>query len=480
MEGGMAYRSNGINSRDNEAIFVIPTYRPNNIGETVGRYSDSFRSFGYRVPIIVFDDSLGEQNRRRALKSFVDAEIGYEGDIWYVGEIEKKRFLSKLEARTKISSNLLKNIFKPSYGGNRNFTLAYTLGNLFISSDDDMHPISLFERQKGLNEDEIAKGKYVPREGRYRVSPDNILVGFLEVLGKKVSEVPDSYKKGSVIQDSSADLLTNNTKPGVLTSQNVLKLIRGEVPATATIKLAQSFRTGSSDVDSKDYVEEFLRNPTLVSMSDLSKVYVLSDCVPCITKVNWRLDCGVAGYDNRGGLPPFIPTRLRFEDYIFRIWSQKPDVASAHVDATQTHKRDPTNRSSLAEDYLNEELSAILKDELRRLNSGIEDITLSFNDGLSIDQDKIEEIFQRGQKLYAKTQEKSKDAFDRKGLYIQFANSLFHAYKKFDWQEFYKFTEETLNSEMELLRRTLEVWPRIIEKAKKIPKFAKKIESTKS
>ena len=468
-----------FNSGDSPVIFTIPTYRPQEVAETVARYSESFGNYGYSVPIVVFDDSKGEESRKKALNSFSNAEIDYSGKIWYVGELEKRKFLSKLEIKTKINSTLLKKIFKPSYGGNRNFTLAYTIGNLFVSSDDDMHPVALFEPRKGLGEDEIAKGRYVHKEGRYRTTPDNILVSFLEVLGKNVNEVPDTYLRGNLVQDSSAELLTNNTKPDALTSSNKLTLMRGQVSPTSIVKLAQTFRTGSSDVDSKDYVNEFLRNPALVTMSDLSKVYVLSDYQPCVTKVNWRMDCGVAGYDNREGLPPFIPTSLRFEDYMFRIWSQKKDIASAHVDATQTHRRSPNNRPSLASDFLNEEVSAILKDELRRLNTEIEDLTLTFDDGLHVDKDQINEIFSRGQKLYAKAQSKSNDTYDRKGYYIQFANALFEAYNRFDKEAFYQNISETLKIEVDTLKQTLDVWPKIVEESRKIPKFAKLIELDK-
>jgi len=245
-----------FNPGDSPAVFTIPTYRPQEVAETVARYSESFGNYGYSVPIVVFDDSKGEESRKKELNSFSHAEIDYSGKVWYVGELEKKRFLSRLETKTKIKPTLLKKIFKPSYGGNRNFTLAYTIGNLFVSSDDDMHPVALFEPRKGLDEDEIAKGRYVHKEGRYRTTPDNILVGFLEVLGKTVDEVPDTYLRGNLVQDSSAELLTNNTKPDALTSSNKLTLMRGQVSPKAIVKLAQTFRTGSSDVDTKDYVNE--------------------------------------------------------------------------------------------------------------------------------------------------------------------------------------------------------------------------------
>jgi hypothetical protein len=32
---------------------------------------------------------------------------------------------------------VVKNLFRPSYGGNRNYTLVYTLGSLMVSADDD-------------------------------------------------------------------------------------------------------------------------------------------------------------------------------------------------------------------------------------------------------------------------------------------------------------------------------------------------------
>jgi hypothetical protein len=47
--------------------------------------------------------------------------------------------------RDKRLEGLVKNLFRPSYGGNRNYTLMYTLGGLMVSSDDDMRPYALME-----------------------------------------------------------------------------------------------------------------------------------------------------------------------------------------------------------------------------------------------------------------------------------------------------------------------------------------------
>jgi hypothetical protein len=68
---------------------------------------------------------------------------------------------------------------------------------------------------------------------------------------------------------------------------------------------------------------------------DLNDLYVPVNFRPAVTKKNSRMDRGVAGYDNSFGLPPFFPTRLRLEDYIYRLWVQQDGVVSAHVDAAQ-------------------------------------------------------------------------------------------------------------------------------------------------
>jgi hypothetical protein len=53
----------------------------------------------------------------------------------------------------------VRNLFRPSYGGNRNCTLMYTLGGLMVSADDDMRPFVLMEDSpESLHVDEICRG----------------------------------------------------------------------------------------------------------------------------------------------------------------------------------------------------------------------------------------------------------------------------------------------------------------------------------
>ena len=41
-----------------------------------------------------------------------------------------------------------------------------------------------------------------------------------------------------------------------------------------------------------------------------------------------------------------LPTRLRFEDYIYRLWIHQSKIVSAHVDAAQRHMKNNYMRKS--------------------------------------------------------------------------------------------------------------------------------------
>jgi hypothetical protein len=79
-----------------------------------------------------------------------------------VGPREKEQFLAYLNERLHDVrlEGLVRNLFRPSYGGNRNCTLMYTLGGLMVSADDDMRPYVLMEDSpESLLADEISRGR---------------------------------------------------------------------------------------------------------------------------------------------------------------------------------------------------------------------------------------------------------------------------------------------------------------------------------
>jgi hypothetical protein len=129
---------------DADLKFVIPTYRLRDVSETVEAYDENFWRNGQAAPIIVFDDS-SVANHEKYYGGLEHTKT--HNELFYVGPAEKEQFVSYIcrRLRDKKLDVLVRNLFRPSYGGNRNFTLMYTLGELVVSADDDMRPYALIE-----------------------------------------------------------------------------------------------------------------------------------------------------------------------------------------------------------------------------------------------------------------------------------------------------------------------------------------------
>src|SRR5262245_13766573 len=206
-------RWNGFFMSDKELYFVIPTYRLRDVGQTVEQYDDHFWRNGQSVRTIVFDDS-SPANQEKYFPLLEQTRT--HQDLFYVGPREKEKFLAYVHERVrdKKLEPLVKNLFRPSYGGNRNYTLMYTLGGLMISSDDDMRPYALMADQpESLADDEISRGRLqkIGENGSTRKSFD-MIAAFLDVLGRPAGQAPDIYERGELLVDSAMDLETNATK----------------------------------------------------------------------------------------------------------------------------------------------------------------------------------------------------------------------------------------------------------------------------
>ena len=213
--------------QEQELFFVIPTYRLRDVGETVEHYDEHFWRNGHSVRMIVFDDS-SPVNQEKYYPLLEQTKT--HNDLYYVGPREKEQFLAYLNGRLrdKRLEALVKNLFRPSYGGNRNFTLMYTLGGLMVSADDDMRPYTLMEHSpESLDADEVCRGRLhkAGRERLHAASRSTSSPSFLDVLGKPAGEVPDNYERGELLVDTAMDLETNATKG--LARENSLMLQRG-------------------------------------------------------------------------------------------------------------------------------------------------------------------------------------------------------------------------------------------------------------
>jgi len=449
---------------DPEPIFVIPTNRLRDVGQTVETYDEHFRRNGHAVTMIVFDDSslVNQQKYYSALEN-----TSTYNPLYYVGPHEKEQFLAYLfgRLRDRRLDLLVRNLFRPSYGGNRNYTLMYTLGHLMISSDDDMRPYALVENSpESLGPDEICRGKLLKASapGYTRKSFD-ILAAFLDVLGRPAREAPANYDRGELIVDSSMHLETNASRG--LSRENSLMLRHGPVADGARIKMAQTFRSGTNDIDALDFVEMFLADDSNVSLDDLNEVYVLVNFRPVITDKNWRMDCGVAGYDNTYGLPPFFPTRLRFEDYIYRIWIQQDNLASAHVDAAQNHIKNNYMRNPLASEVFNEEVANLLKRKIKDTVARIDELSIMFDYEGEVTLQDSEEILTRIVDLHRRVVEAQLSAAssDRQDVLRAFASNLERAFYGFEPDFFQQNLIRIVDDVISQFKGSLEIWPTLVE-----------------
>jgi hypothetical protein len=447
-----------------DLYFVIPTYRLRDVGETVKHFDEHFWRNGHSPTLIVCDDSspVAQEKYYPLLEQTIT-----HNELYYVGPREKEQFLSYLNHRLhdKRLDGLVKNLFRPSYGGNRNYTLMYTLGGLMVSSDDDMRPYALMEHSlESLNEGEVSRGR-LHRTGQndYGRKSFDVIGSFLDVLGKRASDVPDNYEKGEVLIDTAMDLETNASKG--LVRENSLFLERGRVSPESVVKIAQTFRSGTNDIDAIDFADLFLEDEDQVDPDGLNELYVLVNFRPAVTNKNWRMDCGVAGYDNTFGLPPFFPTRLRFEDYIYRLWIQQDGLAAAHVDAAQNHTRSNYMRNPVAAEIFNEEVSNLLKSKIKASVTRIDELGIAFDYEGEVTAEDARAILDKVAAMYGKALEAAERASrpERKEALRLFAANLQKAFYSFEPDFFQQNLLRIVDDVVSTIKGSIELWPSLVE-----------------
>ncbi|HMH12566.1 MAG TPA: hypothetical protein VK578_05615 [Edaphobacter sp.] len=449
---------------DPDTYFVVPTHRLRDVSETIHEYDEHFWRNGHSPQMIVFDDSTPTNVE----KYFTHLDqIKTRSDLFYVGPRQKEEFLAYVNSRlrNKRLEPLVKNLFRPSYGGNRNYTLMYSLGGLMVSSDDDMRPYSLMEDSpESLENNEISRGRLhkLGKNGYVRKSFD-MMSAFFDVLGKPVSEVPENYERGELLIDTAMDLETNASKG--LADNNTMILQRGKVADDAVVKIAQTFRSGTNDIDAIDFVDMFLNDGQQINIDDLRDLYVLVNFRPAVTNKNWRMDCGVAGYDNTFGLPPFFPTRLRFEDYIYRLWIQQEGIVAAHVDAAQHHTKSNYMRNPPASEVLNEEIANLLKRKIKASLSNVDDLGISFDYTGEVTASDAEEILEKitslhRRALHAAETANSQDRIDALRL---FAANLDKAFYGFEPDFFQHNLLRIVDDAIAVIKASIELWPTLVE-----------------
>jgi hypothetical protein len=177
------------------------------------------------------------------------------------------------------------------------------------------------------------------------------------------------------------------------------------------------------------------------------------------------MDCGVAGYDNTIGLPPFFPTRLRFEDYVYRLWVQQPEVASAHVDAAQNHTKSNYMRNPVAAEVFNEEVCNLLKRRIKDTLTRTDDLTIGFDYAGEVTAEDARESLHKVATLYGRALASAEAANkpERADALRLFAANLQKAFYSFEPDFFQQNLLRIVDDVVTTIKGSIELWPTLVE-----------------
>jgi hypothetical protein len=192
---------------------------------------------------------------------------------------------------------------------------------------------------------------------------------------------------------------------------------------------------------------------------------VLVNFRPAVTNRNWRMDCGVAGYDNTFGLPPFFPTRLRFEDYIYRLWVHQDGIVAAHVDAAQHHTRSNYMRNPPAAEIFNEEVSNLIKRKVKDSVSRIDELGMSFDYDGAVTADDAQDVLSKIGGLHERAVQAASRANDpqRAEALRVFSGSLLKAFYGFEPDFFQQNLARIVDDVISVIKGSIELWPTLVE-----------------
>jgi hypothetical protein len=184
-----------------------------------------------------------------------------------------------------------------------------------------------------------------------------------------------------------------------------------------------------------------------------------------VTNWNWRMDCGVAGYDNTFGLPPFFPTRLRFEDYIYRLWVRQDGVVAAHVDAAQHHTRSAYMRNPPAAEVFNEEVSNLIKRKIKATVTRVDELSVAFDYDGQVSAADAQEILDKIVALHARAVAAvaKAGAPERAEALRLFAANLHKAFYGFEPDFFQQNLLRIVDEVVTTIKDSIQLWPTLVE-----------------
>src|SRR5262249_23363178 len=165
------------------------------------------------------------------------------------------------------------------------------------------------------------------------------------------------------------------------------------------------------------------------------------------------------------GLPPFFPTRLRFEDFIYRLWIQQESFASAHVDAAQNHTRSNYMRNPVAAEIFNEEVSNLLKRKIKGSVAHVDELGIAFDYEGEVTADDARSILDKVAAMYGRALDAAGRSSrpERKEALRLFAANLQKAFYGFEPDFFQQNLLRIVDDVVTTIKGSIELWPTLVE-----------------
>lgn len=332
---------------DNTKIksFNIPTcLRPSQLSKCIKSYSSNFQKHSHYIDYYVFDDTpLGINKENYHVLKEIKKDLST--NIFYIDHEEKKKFIDLLVKESGIERNLLEFGFMPNKifnnngiftaGANRNFILAYTIGDCFLTADDDSLCLG-FKNNTG-SEIHFSKG---------RGNINKKYINTVDLDGIANAENPDVFlTHENYIGKSLNDILYNqkikNITCNMITESNEIFPNNYNFYENSKVHFTFNTTLGWPDKTSDEVLSEYLTNKNIEYLLGTSNSTIFESAnADTIYSNPFLLTTTLTAMDNRSSICPFMPI-FRNEDvhYSYFLNYLNPYSLSACVNISLLHDK---------------------------------------------------------------------------------------------------------------------------------------------
>ena len=229
--------------------------------------------------------------------------------------------------------------------------------------------------------------------------------------------------------------------------------------------MAQTFRSGTNDIDAIDFVEMFLDDETqteprraerLVRAGQLPAGGDEEELADGLRRGRLRQHASVCRRS--------FPTRLRFEDYIYRLWVQQDGIAAAHVDAAQNHTKSNYMRNPPAAEIFNEEVSNLLKRKIKATVARLDELSIAFDYEGEVTAEDARRSSTRSSPCTAAPWRRPTRREPGAGEALRlFAANLDKAFYGFEPDFFQQNLLRIVDDVVSIIKGSIELWPTLVE-----------------